>query len=59
MRAQAGDPKFEASQDLPDFRYSQYAEQLGFKGIFVDRPDQVAKAWADPSRLIGQLCSRP
>ncbi len=47
MRAQAGDPKFEASQDLPDFRYSKYAEQLGFKGIFVERPDQLAQAWAD------------
>jgi pyruvate dehydrogenase (quinone) len=47
MRAQAGDPKFEASQNLPDFRYSQYAEQLGFKGIFVDRPDQLAQAWMD------------
>jgi pyruvate dehydrogenase (quinone) len=45
MRAQSGDPKFEASQELPDFRYSQYAEQLGFKGIFLDRPDQVAPAW--------------
>ena len=47
MRAQAGDPKFEASQDVPDFRYSKYAVQLGFKGIFVDRPDQLAQAWAD------------
>ena len=45
MRAQAGDPKFEASQDVPDFRYSQYAEQLGLKGIFVDRPDQLGAAW--------------
>ena len=47
MRAQAGDPKFEASQDVPDFRYSKYAEQLGFEGIFVDRPNQLAQAWAD------------
>ena len=30
---------------IPDFRYSQSAEHLGFKGIFVDRPDQVAQAW--------------
>src|SRR5207245_3519240 len=28
MGAESGNPKFEASQDLPDFRYSQYAEQL-------------------------------
>src|SRR5579884_1811297 len=47
MRAQAGDPKFEASQDVPDFRYAKYAEQLGLKGIFVDRPEQLAAAWED------------
>ncbi|MGC2201328.1 MAG: thiamine pyrophosphate-requiring protein [Stellaceae bacterium] len=45
MRAQAGNPKFEASQDVPDFRYSQYAEQLGLKGVFVDNPDQLGAAW--------------
>jgi pyruvate dehydrogenase (quinone) len=45
MRAQAGDPKFEASQEVPDFRYSQYAEQLGLKGVFVDKPDQIGPAW--------------
>jgi pyruvate dehydrogenase (quinone) len=45
MRAQSGDPKFKASQEVPDFRYSQYAEQLGFKGIFVDHPDQLGAAW--------------
>jgi pyruvate dehydrogenase (quinone) len=45
QRAQAGDPKFDASQDLPDFPYARYAELLGFKGIKVDSPDQVAPAW--------------
>jgi pyruvate dehydrogenase (quinone) len=47
MRAQSGDPKFDASQKLPDIRYSQYAEELGLKGIFVDNPDRVAAAWED------------
>ncbi|MGE5270671.1 MAG: thiamine pyrophosphate-requiring protein [Thiohalocapsa sp.] len=47
MRAQSGDPKFDASQTLPDVRYSKYAEELGFKGIFVDNPDRVAAAWED------------
>jgi pyruvate dehydrogenase (quinone) len=45
MRAQAGNPKFEATQDLPDVRYSQFAEQLGLKGVFVDKPDQIGAAW--------------
>ena len=37
----AGDPKFEASQSMPDVPYHRYAELLGLKGIFVDDPDQV------------------
>jgi pyruvate dehydrogenase (quinone) len=47
MRAQAGGPKFDASQQLPDVRYSQYAEELGLKGIFVDNPDRVAVSWEE------------
>ena len=45
QRAMVGDPKFEASQELPDFPYARYAELLGFEGIRVDSPDQVAPAW--------------
>jgi pyruvate dehydrogenase (quinone) len=45
QRAMSGDPKFEGSQDLPDFPYASYAELLGLKGIKVESPDQVASAW--------------
>lgn len=45
QRAMAGDPKFIASQSLPDLPYHKYAELLGLKGIFVDRPDRIATAW--------------
>jgi pyruvate dehydrogenase (quinone) len=45
QRAMAGDPKFEASQNLPDFRYAQFAQMLGFEGIFVDDPEQLGEAW--------------
>ena len=45
QRAMSGDPKFEGSQDLPDFPYASYAELLGLKGIRVDSPDRVASAW--------------
>jgi pyruvate dehydrogenase (quinone) len=45
QRAMSGDPKFEGSQDLPDFPYAAYAEMLGLKGVRVDRPDQVGAAW--------------
>jgi pyruvate dehydrogenase (quinone) len=45
QRAMEGDPKFEGSQDLPDFPYARYAEMLGLKGIRVDSPDRVGEAW--------------
>jgi pyruvate dehydrogenase (quinone) len=41
QRALVGDPKFEASQDIPDFPYAQYAEMLGLDGIRMDHPDQI------------------
>lgn len=40
-----GEPKFAASQDLPDFSYARYAELLGLRGIRVDAPEDVAAAW--------------
>ena len=45
QRVLAGDPKLDASQNIPDFPYARFAELLGFKGIRVDSPDQVADAW--------------
>ncbi|MDH0865823.1 thiamine pyrophosphate-requiring protein [Mitsuaria sp. GD03876] len=45
QRVTAGDPKFEASQDLPAFPYAEYARMLGIDGVRVDRPDDVAPAW--------------
>lgn len=45
LRAMSGDPKFEASQDVPDFPYAKYAEMLGLQGIFVDDPGEVGRAW--------------
>jgi pyruvate dehydrogenase (quinone) len=45
QRAMIGDPKLQASQDLPDFPYAGYAESLGLMGIRVDKPEQIAPAW--------------
>ena len=45
QRAMEGDPKFEGSQDLPDFPYASYAEMLGLRGFRVERPEQVGAAW--------------
>ena len=45
QRALEGDPKFDASQDVPDFPYARYAELIGLHGIRVDRPEQIGDAW--------------
>lgn len=45
MRAMEGNPKFEASQTIPDFDYARFAELSGLEGIRVERPDDVAAAW--------------
>lgn len=45
QRVMEGDPKFEASQNIPNVPYYRFAESIGLKGIYVDREDQVAAAW--------------
>jgi pyruvate dehydrogenase (quinone) len=45
MRALAGDPRYDASQALPPFEYARYAELVGLRGLRIDRPEQVARAW--------------
>jgi pyruvate dehydrogenase (quinone) len=45
QRVMEGDPKYVASQDIPDFPYARYAEDAGVRGIRVDHPDDVGPAW--------------
>lgn len=45
MRVQEGDPKYEASQNIPDFPYADYAELIGLKGIKVTESEALAGAW--------------
>lgn len=40
-----GDPKFEASQHIPNVPYHKFAELIGFKGIYVDQPEHLGMAW--------------
>ena len=47
QRVMQGNPKFEATQNIPDVPYHRFAESIGLKGIFVDRPDRLAQAWDD------------
>jgi pyruvate dehydrogenase (quinone) len=60
-RILSGDPKFQASQDLPDFPYAEYAKTLGLGGVKVDRPDDIAAAIeeglsADRPTLLEFVC---
>ena len=45
QRVMEGDPKLEASQALPDFRYADYARLLGLHAVRVDEPGAVGPAW--------------
>ncbi|WP_176157916.1 thiamine pyrophosphate-requiring protein [Burkholderia multivorans] len=45
QRVMEGDPKFDASQQIPNVPYSRFATLLGLKGIYVDDPEQLGAAW--------------
>jgi pyruvate dehydrogenase (quinone) len=45
QRVMEGNPRFEATQSIPNFAYARFAEMLGFKGIYVDTPDALRSAW--------------
>lgn len=45
QRVMEGNPKFEATQNIPDVPYHRFAELIGLKGIFIDRPEDLPAAW--------------
>ncbi|SOD99768.1 thiamine pyrophosphate-requiring protein [Caenispirillum bisanense] len=63
MRAQDGDPKFETTQSIPDFPYARYADLIGLKGFYVDRPEQIAEtldaALAHPGPTVVEVKTDP
>ena len=42
QRIMEGDPKFEGSQNVPDFPYAEYAKMLGLDGIKINKPEDIA-----------------
>ena len=44
QRLMQGEPRFAESQDVPEFNYARYAEQLGLAGVRIEHPDQVDAA---------------
>jgi len=47
QRVMEGDPRFDASQNLPNVPYHRFAELIGLKGIFVDDPRRLGAAWEE------------
>ncbi|MEM5326344.1 thiamine pyrophosphate-requiring protein [Paraburkholderia sp. JHI2823] len=47
QRVMEGDPKFEASQRIPDVPYHRFAELLGLAGIYVDDGERLGDAWEE------------
>jgi pyruvate dehydrogenase (quinone) len=45
QRAMNGDPKFAASQDIPDVRYAEHARLFGLEGVRVEAPEAIGPAW--------------
>ncbi len=54
QRIMEGDPKFVASQAIPDFPYHAFGALLGFRGIYVDDPARIGAAWDE-----ALACDRP
>jgi pyruvate dehydrogenase (quinone) len=45
QRAMDGEPRYVASQALPDLPYADLARLLGLDGVRVERPEDIAAAW--------------
>ncbi|SAK55838.1 thiamine pyrophosphate protein [Caballeronia hypogeia] len=45
QRVMEGDPKFEASQDIPSVPYHKFAELIGLRGFYVDDAERMAAVW--------------
>jgi pyruvate dehydrogenase (quinone) len=45
QRVMSGDPKYQASQDIPPMNYADFARMLGLDGVEIDEPGQIGPAW--------------
>ena len=45
QRVMEGDPKFDASQQIPNVPYHRFAELIGLQGIYVDKQEDLGSAW--------------
>jgi pyruvate dehydrogenase (quinone) len=63
QRVMEGDPKFEASQDVPKFNYASYANMLGFEGIRIEKEEDIIpgieRAMASTKPVLLDVISDP
>ncbi|CAB3755467.1 thiamine pyrophosphate-requiring protein [Paraburkholderia solisilvae] len=45
QRVMEGDPKFNASQQIPNVPYHRFAELIGLTGLYVDKAERLGDAW--------------
>ena len=45
QRVMEGNPRYLATQQIPDFPFHRYAELIGFEGVYVDVPEDMGAAW--------------
>ncbi len=45
QRVMEGNPKYDASQSIPDVPYHRFAELIGLRSIFIDDPEKLGAAW--------------
>ncbi len=47
LRVESGNPRYPASQTVPDLPYASYAESLGLHGFRMERPQDVSRIWME------------
>ncbi len=45
QRVMLGEPRFDATQGIPDVAYAKFARLIGMHSIYVDDPDRMGAAW--------------
>ena len=45
QRVMLGEPRFDATQLIPNVPYADFARSIGLNGIYVDDPDALGAAW--------------
>ena len=63
QRVMEGDPRFVASQSIPNVPYHKFAELIGLRGIYVDDPKKLGAAWdealASPIPVVLEVKTDP